>query len=146
MDLYQDDWDADASGQPFKATNYPFLTFLRAVFEVFRGEAICAADDEGADEAAVDDASGLAENHFKLGILLVQDIDVADSLLLRNQGLNGFFVTVQRDAEDGGVPLLAEVGRHLGDYEGFAHFVSGGDALKTTFFVTGDLIYYFCHI
>jgi len=144
--FHEDDGDADASGQPFKATGYPFLTFLRAVFEVFREEAICTADDEGTDEAAVDDAGGFAEDHFKLGILLVHDIDVADRLLLRNQGFDGLFVAVKGDAEDGGVPLLAQVVRHLGDDEGFAHFVSGGDALKTTFFVTGDLIDYFCHI
>ena len=105
-----------------------------------------AADDEGADEAAVDDAGGFMEDHFKLRILLVKDIDGADSLLLRDQGFNVLFVTVQGDTEDGGVPLLAEVGRHLGNDEGFAHFVSGVDALNPTMFVTGDLIDYFCHI
>ena len=146
MDLHEDDRESHATRQPFKATGYPFLTFLRAVFEELGGQTLCSADDEGADEAAVNDAGGFAEDHFKLRILLVQDIDVADSLLLRNQGLNGFFVAVQGDAEDGGVPLLAEVIGHLGDDEGFAHFVSGDDALKTTFFVTGDLIDYFFHI
>ena len=146
MDFYEDDRESHATRQAFKATGYPFLTFLRAVFEELGGEALGAADNEGADEAAVDDACGLAVDHFELGILLVQDIDVADRLLLRNQGFYGLFVAVQRDAEDGGVPLLAEVIGHLGDDEGLALFISGGDALKTTFFVTGDLIDYFCHI
>lgn len=146
MDLHEDDRESHATRQPFKATGYPFLTFIRTIFEEFCGEALGTTDDEGADEAAVDDTGGFTEDHFKLRILLVQDIDVADSLLLRNQGLNGFFVAVQGDAEDGDVPLLAEVIGHLGDDEGFAHFVSGDDALKTTSFVTGDLIDYFCHI
>lgn len=146
MDSHQDDGDAHASGQSFKATGYPFSTFLRVILEVFSGEALGAADDEGSDEAAVDDAGGFAKNNFKLGILLVQDIDGADSLLLRDQGFDSFFVTVQGNAEDGCVPLLAQIGRHLGDDEGFAHFVSGGDTLYTTLFVTRDLIDEFCHI
>ena len=125
---------------------YPFLTFVRSVFVELGGEALSAADDEGADEAAVNDAGGFAEDDFKLRILLIQDIDCADSLLLRNQGFDVLFVSVQGDAEDRRVPLLAQVGRHLSDDEGFAHFVSGDDALYTTFFVTGDLIDYFCHI
>lgn len=142
MDSHQDDGDAHA----FKATGYPFSTFLRVILEVFSGEALGTADDEGSDEAAVDDAGGFAKNNFKLGILLVQDIDGADSLLLRDQGFDSFFVTVQGNAEDGCVPLLAQIGRHLGDDEGFAHFVSGGDTLYTTLFVTRDLIDEFCHI
>lgn len=146
MDFNEDDRESHATRQPFKATGYPFLTFLRAVFEELGGQTLCSADDEGADEAAVDDAGGLAVDHFKLGVLLIQDIYPADCLLLRNQGFDGLFVAVQRDAEDGGVPLLAEVIGHLGNDEGFAHFVSGVDALYTTFFVTGDLIDYFCHI
>ena len=100
MDFHQDDGDAHATGQPFKATGYPFLAFLRAVFEELSGQTLCAADDEGADEATVDDAGGLAEDHFKLGILLIQDIDVADRLLLRNLGFDGLFVVVKGDAED----------------------------------------------
>ena len=146
MDLYQDDWDADASGKPFKAMGYPFLTFLRAVFEESGGETFGAADDDGAYEAAIDDAYGLTVDHLELGVLLIQDINGADGLLLGNQGLDGLFVAVQGDAKDGCVPLLAQDICHLGDDEGFAHFVSGVDALKTTFFVTGDLIDYFCHI
>jgi len=146
VDFNEDDRESHATRQPFKATGYPFLTFLRAVFEELGGQTLCSADDEGADEAAVDDAGGLAVDHFKLGVLLIQDIYPADCLLLRNQGFDGLFVAVQRDAEDGGVPLLAEVIGHLGNDEGFAHFVSGVDALYTTFFVTGDLIDYFCHI
>lgn len=146
MDLHEDDRESHATRQPFKATGYPFLTFLRAVFEELGGQTLCSADDEGADEAAVDDACGLAIDHFKFWILLVKDINPADRILLRYQGFDSFFMAVQGDAEDGGIPLLAQVGRHLGDDEGFAHFVSGGDALKTTFFVTGDLIDYFCHI
>lgn len=145
MDIHEDDGDAYAYGQSFKAIGYPFLTFIRAIFEVFSGEALGTADDEGADEAAVDDAGGFTEDYFKLGILLVKDIYPADRILLRYQGLDGLFVPVQGDAEDGGIPLLAQVGGHLGDDEGFAHFVSSGNALETTFFVTGDLIDYFCH-
>lgn len=146
MDSHQDDGDAHASGQSFKVTGYPFSTFLRVILEVFSGEALCTADDEGSDEAAVDDAGGFAKNNFKLGILLVQDIDGTDSLLLRDQGFYSFFVTVQGKAEDRCVPLLAQIGRHLGDDEGFAHFVSGGDTLYTTLLVTRDLIDEFCHI
>lgn len=146
MDSHQDDGDAHASGQSFKATGYPFSTFLRVILEVFCGEALGTADDEGSDEAAVDDAGGFAKNNFKLGILLVQDIDGTDSLLLRDQGFYSFFVTVQGNAEDRCVPLLAQIGRHLGDDEGFAHFVSGGDTLYTTLLVTRDLIDEFCHI
>lgn len=146
MDSHQDDGDAHASGQSFKVTGYPFSTFLRVILEVFSGEALCTADDEGSDEAAVDDAGGFAKNNFKLGILLVQDIDGTDSLLLRDQGFYSFFVTVQGNAEDRCVPLLAQIGRHLGDDEGFAHFVSGGDTLYTTLLVTRDLIDEFCHI
>lgn len=146
MDSHQDDGDAHASGQSFKVTGYPFSTFLRVILEVFSGEALCTADDEGSDEAAVDDAGGFAKNNFKLGILLVQDIDGADSLLLRDQGFDSFFVTIQGNAEDGCVPLLAQIGRHLGDDEGFAHFVSGVDTLYTTLLVTRDLIDEFCHI
>ena len=126
--------------------SYPLLTFVLAVFEEFSGETLGSADDEGSDEAAVDDASGFAEYYIKLGILLVQDIDLADRLLLRNQGLDGLFVAVQGDAEYGGVPFLAQVVCHLGNDEGFAHFISGDDALYTTLFVTGDLIDEFCHI
>ena len=146
MDSHQDDGDAHASGQSFKATGYPFSTFLRVILEVFCGEALGTADDEGSDEAAVDDAGGFAKNNFKLGILLVQDIDGTDSLLLRDQGFYSFFVTVQGNAEDRCVPLLAQIGRHLGDDEGFTHFVSGGDTLYTTLLVTRDLIDEFCHI
>ena len=135
VDSHQDDGDAHASGQSFKVTGYPFSTFLRVILEVFSGEALCTADDEGSDEAAVDDAGGFAKNNFKLGILLVQDIDGTDSLLLRDQGFYSFFVTVQGNAEDRCVPLLAQIGRHLGDDEGFAHFVSGGDTLYTTLLV-----------
>lgn len=89
---------------------------------------------------------GFAEDHFNFGILLVQDIDATDRLLLGNQGFNGLFVAVQGDAENGCVPLLAKVIGHLRHYEGFAYFVSSFDALNTTFFVTRDLIEYFCHI
>lgn len=92
------------------------------------------------------DTGGFAEGHFKFGILLVQDIDATDRLLLGNQGFNGLFVAVQGDAENGCVPLLAKVIGHLRHYEGFAYFVSSFDALNTTFFVTRDLIEYFCHI
>ena len=146
MDFHQDDGDAHATGQPFKAIGYPFLTFLRAVFEELGGEPFGAADDEGADEAAVDDAGGFTEDDFKLGILLVKDIYSADRILLRYQGFDSFFVAVKGDAEDGGVPLLAQVGRHLGNDEGFAHFVSGVDTLYTALLVTRDLIDEFCHI
>ena len=146
MDLYQDDWDADASGKPFKAMGYPFLTFLRAVFEESGGETFGAADEEGANEAAIDDAGGFTEDDFKLGILLVKDIYSADRILLGNQGLDGLFVAVQGDAKDGCVPLLAQDICHLGDDERFAHFVSGVDALYTALLVTRDLIDEFCHI
>jgi hypothetical protein len=146
VDSHKDDRDAYASGQSFKATGYPFSTFIRVVFVVSGGEAFCSADNEGADEAAVDDAGGFAEDYFKLWILLVQDIDGADRLLLRNQGLDALFVTVQGDAEDGGVPLLAKVIGHLGNDEGFAHLIGGVDVLYTTLLITRDLIDYFCHI
>ena len=146
MDSHEDDRDAHASRPSFKATGYPFATFIRALFEVFSGETLGATDDEGTNEAAVDDAGGFTEDDFKLGILLVKDIYSADRILLRYQGFDSFFVAVQGNAEDGGVPLLAQVGGHLGNDEGFAHFVSGVDTLNTTFFVTGDLIDYFCHI
>ena len=146
MDFYEDDGESHTTRHPFKATGYPFLTFLRAVFEELGGEPFCAADDEGADEAAVDDAGGFAEDHFKLGILLVQDIYPANGILLRDQGFDGLFVAVQGDAEDGCIPLLAQVGRHLGYDEGFAHLVSGGDTLYTAFLKARDLIDEFCHI
>ena len=83
MDLHEDDRESHATGQPFKATGNPFLTFSRKVFEESSCETLGAADDEGADEAAVDDAGGFAEDYFKLGILLVQDIYPADGILLR---------------------------------------------------------------
>lgn len=146
MDFYKDDGEADASGKAIQAKVDPFPPLVGGVLVGFGGEPFCATDDEGADEAAVDDAGGLAENHFKLGILLVHDIDVADRLLLRKQGLDGLFVAVQRDAEDGGVPLLAQVGGHLGNDEGFAHLISGGDALYAAFFEARDLIKDFCHV
>ena len=146
MDFHKDDWDADASGKTLQVMSYPLLTFVRAIFEEFSGETLGSADDEGSDEAAVDDASGFAEYYIKLGILLVEDIYGADGHLLRNQCFNGLFVTVKGDAEDGGVPLLAKVIGHLGNDEGFAHFISGVDTLDTTFFVTRDLIDEFCHI
>ena len=146
VDFYQDDGNADASGEAIQAKVYPLPSFVRVILTGFGGESIRSADNEGADKAAVDDARGLAEDYSKIGILLVQDIDGTDSLLLRNQGFDSFFVTVQGDAKDGCVPLLAQIGRHLCDDEGFAHFVRGVDALNTTFLVTGDLIDYFCHI
>ena len=146
MDFHQDDGDAHASGQSFKATGYPFLTFIQTIFEEFSGEALGTADDEGADEAAIDDAGGFTEDDFKLGILLVKDIYSADRILLRYQGFDSFFVAVQGNAEDGGVPLLAQVGGHLGNDEGFAHFVCGVDTLYTALLVTRDLIDEFCHI
>lgn len=95
MDSHEDDRDAHASRPSFKATGYPFATFIRALFEVFSGETLGTADDEGADEAAVDDASGFTEDYFKLWILLVKDIYPANRILLRYQGLDGLFVPVQ---------------------------------------------------
>ena len=124
----------------------PLSTLLRFVFVGFGGEPFSTADDEGSDEAAVDDTGGFAEYYFNFGILLVQDIDATDRLLLGNQGFNGLFVAVQGDAENGCVPLLAKVIGHLRHYEGFAYLVNSFDALNTTFFVTGDLMNYFCHI
>jgi len=146
VNFHEDDWDAYAFGQSFEATGYPFSTFIRVIFEEFCGEALGTADDEGADEAAIDDAGGFTEDDFKLGILLVKDIYSADRILLRYQGFDSFFVAVQGNAEDGGVPLLAQVGGHLGNDEGFAHFVRSGNTLYTTLFVTRDLIDEFCHI
>ena len=146
MDFHENDWDTYASGQPFKTIGDPLLTFLRAVFEELGGEALGAADNEGADEAAVDDACGFTEDYFKLGIILVQDIYLANGILLRDQGFDGLFVAVQGDAEDGCIPLLAQVGRHLSYDEGFAHLVSGGDTLYTAFLKARDLINDFCHI
>ena len=146
VDFHEDDWDAYASGKPLQVMSYPVLTFVRAIFEEFSGETLGSADDEGSDEAAVDDASGFAEYYIKLGILLVKDIYSADRILLRYQGFDSFFVAVQGDAEDGGVPLLAKVIGHLGNDEGFAHLIGGVDVLYTTLFVTRDLIDYFCHI
>ena len=79
---------------------YPFLTFVRSVFVELGGEALGAADNEGADETAVHNALCLTENYIKGGVLLVKDIDIANRLLLRDQGLYGLFVAIQRNAED----------------------------------------------
>ena len=56
MDSHQDDGDAHASGQSFKATGYPFSTFLRVILEVFSGEALGTADDDdwGLTQALMD--------------------------------------------------------------------------------------------
>ena len=94
MDFHKDDRDANAFGKPVQAKVDPLPTLLRLVFVGFGGEPFSSTDDEGADEAAVDDTGGLAENHLKIVILLVQDIDIADGLLLGNQGFNGLFMTV----------------------------------------------------
>lgn len=141
----EDDRDTHTSGQPFKAIGYPFLTFVRSVIEELGGKALGSADDEGADETAVDDALRFAAHHLEFRILLFQDMDTTEGSVQRNQRFDSLFLAVQGDTEDVGVPFLTQDGSHLSHHVGGAHLIGGTDAMNTDF-VTGDLSNEFCHI
>ena len=84
----------------------PFVRALRADGNAFQ--------DDRADEMAVDQAPGFAEDHFGGRILLVDGIELSDPGFILDERPQGFTAAGQRDESDIRVPLVKKLRHNLG--------------------------------
>jgi predicted Zn-dependent protease with MMP-like domain len=89
---------------------------------------------------------GLAEDDLEIGILLVDGEDLRDGRFVLYKALKGVTASCKGVECHVGVPLVKDIGHHLGRKEESSHLIGGADILDGTIFETGDVIDYFCHI
>ncbi len=73
-----------------------------------------ALQDDCANEMAVDQAAGLAENYIGIRILLVDGIELSDPGFILDERPQGFAAAGQRDENDIRVPLVKKLRHDLG--------------------------------
>jgi hypothetical protein len=105
-----------------------------------------ALDEDDADELSVSHSFGFAEDDLEIGILLIECEEFRDGGFVLYKALKGVTTACEGEECNVGVPLVKDVGHHLGGKKESAHLIGGADILDGTIFETGDVIDYFCHI
>ena len=102
---------------------------LFRVFAKLESYLLRPTDDDRTDELPVNVSLNFPDNHWTIGILLVDDEVAGEGLARLDEGFDGVFLEIKGDAEYGRVPLLEQFRRHMGDDVAGALLVGGADAL-----------------